>query len=228
MPTQAAPCRVSINPPLPLISTLISLARSQYRTGKILGTGGYAVVKEAIDIKTRTYYACKVINKKRMEDQVPMVDPHFDLSVSAQTTDPDIRRLGTRFPFSRKCPGLIAISSQCMIVSRYIRCFSISPRNFQLFTRRQTANNVYLCFDLCTGGELLKRIVSKRGYPEECIPLALFDPCLTSPLSITGMLHVSSGPSSTPLYAFTSPVSSTETLSQKTCCSRTLARMRTL
>jgi serine/threonine protein kinase len=39
----------------------------QYRTAKTLGSGTYAIVKEAIHIKTGKYYACKVINKKLME-----------------------------------------------------------------------------------------------------------------------------------------------------------------
>jgi hypothetical protein len=39
----------------------------QYRTGKTLGSGTYAIVKEAVHIKTGKYYACKVINKKLME-----------------------------------------------------------------------------------------------------------------------------------------------------------------
>jgi calcium/calmodulin-dependent protein kinase I len=45
----------------------------QYRTGKTLGSGTYAIVKEAIHIKTGKYYACKVINKKLMEGRENMV-----------------------------------------------------------------------------------------------------------------------------------------------------------
>ncbi|KAJ7748230.1 hypothetical protein B0H14DRAFT_3167122 [Mycena olivaceomarginata] len=44
----------------------------QYRTGKTLGSGMYAIV-EAIHIKTGKYYACKVINKKLMEGREPMM-----------------------------------------------------------------------------------------------------------------------------------------------------------
>lgn len=47
--------------------------RSQYRTGKTLGSGTYAIVKEAIHIKTGKYYACKVISKKLMEGREYMV-----------------------------------------------------------------------------------------------------------------------------------------------------------
>jgi serine/threonine protein kinase len=46
---------------------------SQYRTGKTLGSGTYAIVKEAIHINTGKYYACKVINKKLMEGREYMV-----------------------------------------------------------------------------------------------------------------------------------------------------------
>lgn len=47
--------------------------RPQYRTGKTLGSGTYAVVKEAAHIKTGKYYACKVISKKLMEGREHMV-----------------------------------------------------------------------------------------------------------------------------------------------------------
>ncbi|KAG8216129.1 hypothetical protein J3R82DRAFT_8132 [Butyriboletus roseoflavus] len=40
--------------------------------GRTLGSGTYAIVKEAIHIKTEQYYACKVINKKLMEGREHM------------------------------------------------------------------------------------------------------------------------------------------------------------
>ena len=49
--------------------------RPQYRTGKTLGSVTYAIVKEAVHIKTGKYYACKVINKKLMEGREYMVRP---------------------------------------------------------------------------------------------------------------------------------------------------------
>lgn len=52
---------------------LIRIMLSKYRTGKTLGSGTYAIVKEAIHIKTGKYYACKVINKKLMEGREHMV-----------------------------------------------------------------------------------------------------------------------------------------------------------
>ena len=64
------PCQV-----YPTLSPLISskLIISKYRTGKTLGSGTYAIVKEAIHIETGKYFACKVINKKLMEGREHMV-----------------------------------------------------------------------------------------------------------------------------------------------------------
>ncbi|KAL1917868.1 uncharacterized protein VTP21DRAFT_3702 [Calcarisporiella thermophila] len=45
----------------------------QYRTGRILGQGTYAVVKEAVHIKTGEFYAVKVINKRLMAGREHMV-----------------------------------------------------------------------------------------------------------------------------------------------------------
>jgi len=45
----------------------------QYKTGKTLGQGTYAVVKEAVKISTGEYFACKVINKRLMEGREHMV-----------------------------------------------------------------------------------------------------------------------------------------------------------
>jgi len=45
----------------------------QYKTGKVLGKGTYAMVKEAQHISTGQYFAVKVINKKLMEGREHMV-----------------------------------------------------------------------------------------------------------------------------------------------------------
>lgn len=45
----------------------------QYKTGKTLGQGTYAVVKEAQHIKTGQFFAVKIINKKLMEGREHMV-----------------------------------------------------------------------------------------------------------------------------------------------------------
>ena len=65
----------------------------QYRTGKTLGSGTYAIVKEAVHIKTGKYYACKVINKKLMEGREYMVRSPGCLTAAALTGS---RRCATR------------------------------------------------------------------------------------------------------------------------------------
>lgn len=99
----------------------------QYRTGKTLGSGTYAIVKEAVHIKTGKYYACKVINKKLME--------------------------GREFMVRNEIAVLKRISSGHTNVVTLHDYF-------------ETANNLYLCFDLCTGGELFDRICAKGNYHE--------------------------------------------------------------
>lgn len=74
-PSQTVPCQVFTHPlTLLYLHPNASPPCSQYRTGKTLGSGTYAIVKEAVHIKTGTYYACKVINKKLMEGREHMVD----------------------------------------------------------------------------------------------------------------------------------------------------------
>ncbi|KAG6907108.1 hypothetical protein DXG01_010484 [Tephrocybe rancida] len=99
----------------------------QYRTGKTLGSGTYAIVKEAIHITTGKYYACKVINKKLMEGREHMV------------------------------------RNEIAVLKR------ISSGNLNIVTLHdyfETSHNLYLCFDLCTGGELFDRICAKGNYYE--------------------------------------------------------------
>ncbi|KAF8740909.1 hypothetical protein AX14_006658 [Amanita brunnescens Koide BX004] len=100
----------------------------QYRTGRTLGSGTYAIVKEAIHIGTGKYYACKVINKKLMEGREHMV------------------------------------RNEIAVLKR------ISSGNVNIVTLHdyfETAHNLYLVFDLCTGGELFDRICAKGNYYEE-------------------------------------------------------------
>ncbi|KAI0315857.1 Pkinase-domain-containing protein [Amylostereum chailletii] len=99
----------------------------QYRTGKTLGSGTYAIVKEAVHVKTGEYYACKVINKKLMEGREFMVRNEIDVLKKISSGYPNIVTLHDYF---------------------------------------ETANNLYLCFDLCTGGELFDRICAKGNYHE--------------------------------------------------------------
>ncbi|KAI0279564.1 Pkinase-domain-containing protein [Russula aff. rugulosa BPL654] len=99
----------------------------QYRTGKTLGSGTYAIVKEAVHIKTGKYYACKVINKKLME--------------------------GREFMVRNEIAVLKRVSS--------------GHKNIvTLYDYFETSNNLYLVFDLCSGGELFDRICAKGNYHE--------------------------------------------------------------
>jgi serine/threonine protein kinase len=74
-PQQTVPCQVATYRCITLADRLLT-SGAQYRTGKTLGSGTYAIVKEAVHIKTGKYYACKVINKKLMEGREHMVRRH--------------------------------------------------------------------------------------------------------------------------------------------------------
>jgi len=100
----------------------------QYRTGKTLGSGTYAIVKEAVHVKTGKYYACKVINKKLMEGREYMVRNEIAVLKKISSGHPNIVTLHDYF---------------------------------------ETAHNLYLVFDLCTGGELFDRICAKGNYYEK-------------------------------------------------------------
>ncbi|KAJ7050411.1 Pkinase-domain-containing protein [Mycena amicta] len=107
----------------------------QYRTGKTLGSGTYAIVKEAIHIKTGKYYACKVINKKLMEGREHMVRLiSFRALIRSK---------------SKTGPQRIAVLK---------RISSGNPNIVTLHDYFEDVHNLYLCFDLCTGGELFDRI----------------------------------------------------------------------
>ncbi|KAF8964827.1 kinase-like domain-containing protein [Flammula alnicola] len=99
----------------------------QYRTGKTLGSGTYAIVKEAIHVQTGKYYACKVINKRLMEGREHMVRNEIAVLKRVSSGHPNIVTLHDYF---------------------------------------ETAHNLYLCFDLCTGGELFDSICAKGNYYE--------------------------------------------------------------
>ncbi|KAJ7611701.1 kinase-like domain-containing protein [Roridomyces roridus] len=103
------------------------MAPCKYRTGKLLGKGTYAIVREAIHIATEDRFACKIINKKLIE--------------------------GREYLVRNEIAVLKRISSQHTNI--------VSLRDYF-----ETPNNLYLCFDLCTGGELFDRICSKGSYYE--------------------------------------------------------------
>jgi calcium/calmodulin-dependent protein kinase I len=49
------------------------LAACEYKTGRTLGTGSYATVKEAVKIGTNERYAVKMISKKHMQGREDMI-----------------------------------------------------------------------------------------------------------------------------------------------------------
>ncbi|OXG18040.1 Ca2+/calmodulin-dependent protein kinase [Cryptococcus neoformans Ze90-1] len=100
----------------------------QYKTGKTLGSGTYAVVKECVHITTGEYYACKVLNKKFLMGREHMV------------------------------------RNEIAVLKRV----SAGHKNIvQLHDFFETTHNLYLVFDLCTGGELFDRICAKGSYFEK-------------------------------------------------------------
>ena len=52
-----------------------------YKTGRTLGQGTYAVVKEAVHIETGKYYACKVISKQLMRGREHMAVSYTHLTL---------------------------------------------------------------------------------------------------------------------------------------------------
>ncbi|KAK7042197.1 calcium calmodulin dependent protein [Favolaschia claudopus] len=99
----------------------------QYKTGKTLGSGTYAVVREATHIETEQKYACKIINKQFIEGREYLVRNEIAVLQRISSRHPNIVTLHDYF---------------------------------------ETHRNLYLCFDLCTGGELFHRICSKGNYYE--------------------------------------------------------------
>ncbi|TYJ53249.1 hypothetical protein B9479_006116 [Cryptococcus floricola] len=99
----------------------------QYKTGKTLGSGTYAVVKECVHIGNGEYFAAKVLNKKFLMGREHMV------------------------------------RNEIAVLKRV----SAGHKNIvQLHDFFETTHNLYLVFDLCTGGELFDRICARGSYFE--------------------------------------------------------------
>ncbi|XP_006455374.1 hypothetical protein AGABI2DRAFT_194968 [Agaricus bisporus var. bisporus H97] len=122
-PRSATPSAVSSLP----TTTTMPVPTCSYRTGRTIGSGTYAIVKEAIHVQTGKYYACKVINKKLMEGREYLVRNEITVLKRVSSGHSNIVTLHDYF---------------------------------------ETAHNLYLCFDLCTGGELFDRICAKGSYYE--------------------------------------------------------------
>ncbi|KAJ2959226.1 hypothetical protein NQZ79_g5339 [Umbelopsis isabellina] len=52
---------------------MVQTVPCKYKTGRVLGNGTYATVKEAMHVDTGKYYAVKIINKKLMEGREHMI-----------------------------------------------------------------------------------------------------------------------------------------------------------
>ncbi|ORX40637.1 calmodulin-dependent protein kinase [Kockovaella imperatae] len=100
----------------------------QYKTGKTLGSGTYAVVKECVHITTGEYFACKVLNKKFLVGREHMVRNEINVLKRVSAGHKNIVSLHDFF---------------------------------------ETTHNLYLVFDLCTGGELFDRICQRGSYYEK-------------------------------------------------------------
>ncbi|ORY33510.1 kinase-like domain-containing protein [Naematelia encephala] len=100
----------------------------QYKTGKTLGSGTYAVVKECVHITTGEYFACKVLNKKFLVGREHMVRNEINVLKRVSAGHKNIVSLHDFF---------------------------------------ETTHNLYLVFDLCTGGELFDRICARGSYFEK-------------------------------------------------------------
>ncbi|KAF8185892.1 hypothetical protein K438DRAFT_1973734 [Mycena galopus ATCC 62051] len=115
--------------------------RVEYQTGKTLGNGMYAIMKETIYIKTGKYYACKDIGERLVEGREHMVRP-----------------CAMVFLKQRIYPCAMEVRNEIAVLKRIS---SGNPNIVTLHDYFETSHNLYLCFDLSTGGELFDRICAK-------------------------------------------------------------------
>ncbi|KAJ7813035.1 Pkinase-domain-containing protein [Mycena olivaceomarginata] len=101
---------------------------SIYFTGRLLGRGTYAIVREATHLETGEVHACKIINKKLVQGKEDLVRNEIAVLKHISGGNPKIVTLQDYF---------------------------------------ETAHNLCLCFDLCSGGELFDRITSRGSYYEK-------------------------------------------------------------
>ncbi|KAI9203216.1 CAMK/CAMK1 protein kinase [Polychytrium aggregatum] len=109
------------------MATAAQLAPCDYKTGRVLGQGSYATVKEAVRIQTGERFAVKVISKKLMAGRESMILNEIEILKRVSLGHPNIVTLHDYF---------------------------------------ETPNNLYLVMDLCLGGELFDKIVSRGQFFE--------------------------------------------------------------
>ena len=66
------------------------LAACEYKTGKVLGAGSYAVVKEAVKISTGERFAVKQISKKLMRGKEIMIINEIEILKKVSRGHPNI------------------------------------------------------------------------------------------------------------------------------------------
>ncbi|KAJ7030827.1 kinase-like domain-containing protein [Mycena alexandri] len=69
----------------------------QYRTGKTVSSGAHAIVKEAIHIKTRKYYACKIVVKDDLPGSAHLVGNEISILKRVRSENINIVRLHDYF-----------------------------------------------------------------------------------------------------------------------------------
>lgn len=74
-----------------------ALAPCDYKTGRVLGQGSYAVVKECVQISTGERYACKVISKSLMRGKEFMILNEIDILERISKGHPNIITLHSYF-----------------------------------------------------------------------------------------------------------------------------------
>ena len=67
-----------------------ALAACEYKTGKVLGAGSYAVVKEAIKITTGEKFAVKQISKKLMRGKEAMIINEIEILKKISKGHPNV------------------------------------------------------------------------------------------------------------------------------------------
>ncbi|KAJ3241507.1 hypothetical protein HDU78_001805 [Chytriomyces hyalinus] len=124
----------------------------EYKTGKTLGQGSYATVKEAVKISTGEKFAVKVISKRLMAGREHLILNEIEILKKVSKGTHHIVTLHDYFETPNNCEKLI------------------SMKRFKRFDQFASCPKLtYPCesFSVCTGGELFDRIVERGSFFEE-------------------------------------------------------------